>query len=268
MCGRASTTTPLEQIAALVGARGPLPPWRPRYNQPPGEPVANVLEANGVRRIEAFMWGIRGRDPKRPYINIRGESVPRSRAFASRRSLVFVDGFYEWDKRKQPYYVRERDHKLLALAAVYDESPERRRFAIITTAPNRTIAQVHNRMPAILPAEAWTAWLDPQYPDYDELRGLLQPFPHQPLVIYPVSKLANSPKNDRPALLDPVGDMPRVVELKQKVRKLLAPQNEVTAIGIAQALRINEEEAHEVLRALAPEIDRRGARYFLTKWRR
>lgn len=71
---------PLEQIAALVNARGPFPPWVPRYNQPPGEPVANVIEANGVRRIEAFHWGIRGRDPKRPYVNVRGESVPKSRA--------------------------------------------------------------------------------------------------------------------------------------------------------------------------------------------
>lgn len=205
MCGRASTTTPLEQIAALAGARGPLPPWRPRYNQPPGEPVPNVIELDGVRRIDAFVWGIRGRDPKRPYVNVRGDSVLKSRAFANRRSLVFVDGFYEWDKNKQPYYIRRRDNAPFALAAVYDESPERSRFAIITTPPNRAIARVHGRMPAILPETAWKTWLDPQYQDYDELRALLRPFPDRPLTMYPVSKLVNRPTNDRPELLEPVG---------------------------------------------------------------
>lgn len=206
MCGRFTTTTPIEEIAALVGACGPLPPWRPRYNQSPGEPVANVVEANGVRRIEAFVWGIRGRDPARPYINVRAESVPGARAFATRRSLVFVDGFYEWDRNKQPYYVRLRDNRPFALAALYDESPDRRRFAIITTAPNRTIAQVHHRMPAILLHKAaWKAWLDPRYPDYEELRALLQPFPDSSLALYPVSKLVNSPKNDRPELIEPAG---------------------------------------------------------------
>lgn len=206
MCGRASTTTPLEQIAALVGARGPLPPWRPRYNQPPGEPVANVVETGGVRRIDAFVWGIQGRDPKRPFINVRAESIARSRAFACRRSLIFVDGFYEWDRHKQPYYVRLRDNAPFALAAVYDDSPERSRFAIITTTPNRTIARVHNRMPAVLPADAWNAWLDPEYPDSGELRGWLRPFPEQSLSMYPVSKLVNRPANDRPELLERIGD--------------------------------------------------------------
>lgn len=123
------------------------PPRRPRWNQPPGEPVANVVQLSGVRRIEPYIWGIRGRDPKRPYINVRAESVPKSRAFESRRSLVFVDGFYEWDKKKNPYYIRRRDQAPFALGAVYDESPDRRRFAIITTVPNQTAGRVHHRMP-------------------------------------------------------------------------------------------------------------------------
>ncbi|MFL6654078.1 MAG: SOS response-associated peptidase [Sulfurifustis sp.] len=268
MCGRASTTTPPEQIAALVGARGPFPPWRARYNQPPGEPVANVVESNGVRSIEAFVWGIPGKDPKRPYVNIRGEGVAKSRSFRHRRSLVFVDGFYEWDRHKQPYYVRRHDRRPFALGAVYDESMKRRRFAIITTAPNRTIGQVHNRMPAILPETAWKAWLDPLYPDYDELTALLQPYPDSPLEIYPVSRAVNSPKNDRPELLDPVGEMPRVAQLAARIRTLLDGQREMTAMDIARELRVGEADVLEALNAMESEIDRRGAMFYLTKWKR
>lgn len=208
MCGRASTTTPPEQIAALVGARGPFPPWRPRWNQPPGEAVANVVESNGVRRLESLVWGIAGRDPKRPYVNIRSEGAAKWRSFRHHRSLVFVDGFYEWDRHKQPYYVRRHDQQPLALGAMYDESAERRHFAILTTAPNHTVGAVHNRMPVILPESAWRAWLDPLYPDYDELRALLQPYSDTALAIYPVSRAVNSPKNDRPELLEPIGEMP------------------------------------------------------------
>ncbi len=58
MCDRVATLTLLEQIAAVVGALGPIPPFRPRYNQPPGEPIANVLVYGGRRRIEPLFWGV------------------------------------------------------------------------------------------------------------------------------------------------------------------------------------------------------------------
>lgn len=265
VCGRASTTTPLEQIAAIVGARGPFPPWRPRYNQPPGEPVANVVEANGVRRIEPYVWGIRGRDPKRPYVNVRAESVPKSKAFASRRSLVFVDGFFEWDKQKRPYYIRRRDRAPFALGAVYDESPERRRFAIITTSPNKTVGQVHNRMPAIIPPEAWPAWLDPQYPDDKELRSIMRPSSDDPLLIYPVSKLVNSPRNDRPELIQPDPEA-RAAELEEKIFQHFE-RREFTTSDVARELQISDDEAEATLQNMRG-LDHRLAKWWFTKWKR
>lgn len=268
MCGRVSITTPLEQIAHLVRARGPLPAWRARYNYPPGESIANVIESNGIRRIENYVWGLLASDKRHAYVNVKAETLPNRRAFADRRSLVFVEGFYEWDKAKNPYYVRARDHTPMALAAIYDRSPEQVRCAVITTKPNEAIAEVHHRMPVIVPHEAWKAWLDTRYPDYEELQAMVRPLPSNLLEIYPVSKMVNSPKNDGPELLCPIADMPHVEALKQKVRCLLEPQNEMTAIGMAQALDISEEKAHQVLQALGREVDQRGGRYFLTRWKR
>jgi putative SOS response-associated peptidase YedK len=75
---------------------------------------------------------------------------------------------------------------------------------IITTDPNDLMAQIHNRMPVILPRDAYEQWLDPAERSPDQLQGLLQPYPVELMTAYPVSKLVNSPKNDSPALIEPV----------------------------------------------------------------
>jgi putative SOS response-associated peptidase YedK len=50
-----------------------------------------------------------------------------------------------------------------------------RSFTIITTTPNELCAHVHNRMPVILPSEAWAVWLDEEPVEDATLKGLLSP---------------------------------------------------------------------------------------------
>ena len=45
-----------------------------------------------------------------------------------------------------------------------------RSSTIITTTPNETMAQIHDRMPVILPPSAWDEWLDPDNDDLDDPR--------------------------------------------------------------------------------------------------
>ena len=52
-----------------------------------------------------------------------------------------------------------------------------RSTTIITTTPNETMAQIHDRMPVILPPSAWDAWLDPDNDDLETLGKLLVPAP-------------------------------------------------------------------------------------------
>lgn len=263
MCGRASTTTPLEQIGFLVGAQPPYPAWRPRYNQPPGEPIANVIESNGERRIESFVWGIKGRDPKRPFINVRAESVIRSRAFAAgRRALFFVDGFYEWDKQKQPYYFTQQAGGPIALATVYDESPDQARCAVITTTANELAAKIHNRLPLIVTRESWDAWLDPAC-DASRLTPVLKPISSSFLKFYPVAKLVNSPRNDRPELIQELGASERFANLAQQVRERFE-RSEFTTGDVARELGIDDDEAERLLLNM-PGLDRRLAKWWFRK---
>jgi putative SOS response-associated peptidase YedK len=74
---------------------------------------------------------------------------------------------------------------------------------IITTEPNELMAQIHNRMPVILPHTAYEQWLDPAERTPDQLDDLLQPFPAGLMTAYPVSKLVNSPANDSRELIEP-----------------------------------------------------------------
>src|SRR5215207_6817236 len=64
------------------------------------------------------------------------------------------------------------------------------------------VGRIHDRMPAILRPEDYSRWLalDPDGPN------LLQPFPSEPLIIWPISTRVNSPKNDGADLLEPLAD--------------------------------------------------------------
>jgi putative SOS response-associated peptidase YedK len=77
-----------------------------------------------------------------------------------------------------------------------------RTFCIITTAANELVGRIHDRMPAILRPEDYSRWLalDPDGPN------LLQPFPSEPMIIWPISTRVNSPKNDDADLLEPLAD--------------------------------------------------------------
>jgi putative SOS response-associated peptidase YedK len=78
---------------------------------------------------------------------------------------------------------------------------------ILTTTPNALLADVHDRMPVILPLEHYDLWLDPGFKSTDDLRELLRPYEPSLMKRYPVSTRVNLVKNDDPDC---------AVELKQE----------------------------------------------------
>ncbi len=70
---------------------------------------------------------------------------------------------------------------------------------ILTTKPNSLIANIHDRMPAILRPEDYDLWLDPGEAAPGHVTNLLQPFDAGFMKKYPVSTRVNSPENDDPA---------------------------------------------------------------------
>jgi len=70
--------------------------------------------------------------------------------------------------------------------------------SILTTAPNSLLADVHDRMPAILSPEHYDLWLDPGFRHVEPLKEMLGPFDATLMKRYPVSRRVNFVKNDDP----------------------------------------------------------------------
>jgi putative SOS response-associated peptidase YedK len=183
----------------------------PRYNVCPGEKVAAIVERDGERRLGGILWGL----GRRGQINVRSESLmarPTHReALRRRRCLVIADGFYEWRKQgaaKIPYFLRLSSHRPFGLAAIWEEAAA----AILTCPANPQVAEIHDRMPVIFPAEACSAWLDCSIDDPAHLAPLLHPLPAKELEVYRVSTLVNSARNDSPECIRRVDGGFRLVE--------------------------------------------------------
>jgi putative SOS response-associated peptidase YedK len=219
MCGRYTLKTPVEKLAEEFGFGASPVELPPNYNVAPTQQVAAVLEEGGERRLEVLRWGLIPSWADDPgigsrMINARSETAPEKpsfrRAFRERRCLILADGFYEWRRTngaKQPYYIRMKEGRPFAFAGLWESwkdgsGPEIRSCTILTTGPNDMLAEIHDRMPVILPAGAYDVWLDPEA-GRDELYGLLAPYPEDEMEAYPVSRFVNSPQNNDPRCIEP-----------------------------------------------------------------
>jgi putative SOS response-associated peptidase YedK len=222
VCGRYALYTETEQWPE-AGIGWPLEDgfqWQPSYNVAPGTSAPVVV--NLERPVVAtHVWGLVpywAKDAKmgNRLINARAETVAEKPAFRAairrRRCLVLADGFYEWrrqGRQKTPHFIRRRSRGLLTLAGLWEswKKPDGgllRSFTIITTRPNRLLEPIHDRMPAIVIADAHRLWLHPEPRDPASLAELLVPFPEDELEAYEVSKLVNSPANDSSKCIAPV----------------------------------------------------------------
>jgi putative SOS response-associated peptidase YedK len=76
-----------------------------------------------------------------------------------------------------------------------------RTCTIITGEPNELVAQIHPRMPVIIPERHHAAWIGET--NNGNLKALLIPYPADQMRMWEISPRVNSPKNDDPLLLEP-----------------------------------------------------------------
>jgi len=73
----------------------------------------------------------------------------------------------------------------------------------MSNAPQHPGAEVHDRMPVILPPEAWPAWLSEEPTEPAQLKAMLAPYPADRMTCWPVSARRQRRNND-PTLIDPI----------------------------------------------------------------
>jgi putative SOS response-associated peptidase YedK len=230
MCGRFAQERPASELAEIFAAEPLADEIGPRYNVAPTDEALVVVQREARRAITAYRWGLVphwATDLKSGsrMFNARAETITTSPAFRAafqrRRCLVPVDAFYEWrriGKERQPYAIGRRDDEPLVLAGLWAgwrdpaSDPEaplvRRTFTIVTTTPNTVMADLHDRMPVVLPRSAWDVWLDPEPADLGQLLALLQPTDEVPMRTWPVERLVNDVRRDGPELLVPLAADP------------------------------------------------------------
>lgn len=219
MCGRFTNHMSWQEIVALYDIHNTefRPNLNPCYNIAPTQMVPIVRDDDGDRHLSIMRWGWEKPWAKQTIINATAEKVPTSRvfkkAFNERRCLVLADGFYEWkteDGVKQPYRIVVDEGEPFAMAGIWEiwtadkdgkdfaEGDELETFTIITTTPNPTVKQLHNRMPLILSPDLWSGWLDCSAGE-----EALQPYGGE-ISVYRVSRDVNNVRNDKPALIEAV----------------------------------------------------------------
>jgi len=214
MCGRFTLCVTLDELIVHYHLDDTTSfDYSPRFNISPSQMVSAVIHDGKRNRIGRLKWGLVpswAKDEKTSISNARSETLLAKPAFnvpfMRKRCLVPADGFYEWKKTtsgKQPMRIMLKSQKVFSLAGLYDTwiSPEGRKVSsctIITTSPNSLIADIHDRMPAILRPEDEACWLNRDILDPKLLLGLLQPFPTGEMKAYPVSRLVGNAKNDVP----------------------------------------------------------------------
>jgi len=213
MCGRLTLTTAPEVVAAVFDVE--VPRFTPRYNIAPTQPLA-VVRTRGeppVRVYTEMRWGLipswaKDRAIGNRMINARAETLEEKpayrQAFRLRRCLVVADGFYEWqrtDQGKRPYLIAAPDGAPFAIAGLWEiwrdtDGQALVTCAVITTAANRMMAPLHDRMPVVLPKAAYGTWLDPDMNDSRVLSELLTPCAEDALTLRAVSSYVNDPKHE------------------------------------------------------------------------
>lgn len=230
MCGRFTSLTPPEELAAMFVAELSTPgdEFRANYNVAPSTQILVVARGgDGGRRIGRMTWGLVPSWTKERrgsgHINARAETVAEKPSFRSsfrtKRCLIPMDGYYEWRTvptegtsltgPKRAVYVTRTDGRPMAVAGLWatwkvPESDEiLRTCCVITTAANASLARVHDRMPAVVEPEEWPDWLgESSDADVDErVLDVLVPAAEDVLTMIDVGSEVNSVRNNGPHLI-------------------------------------------------------------------
>jgi len=214
-------SNPVTRLPATLASDGR------NYNVAPSQytrVVRVVRAAQGARESLEMRWGLvpswtRGEAPKFSTINATIEKLETAATWRGpwrrgQRCIMPCVGFYEWqvnaDGSKTPYFIEPAEpNSTFAFAALWDESVNATgeailSCAVITLPANALMAKIHNvkqRMPAILDKVDFDSWLTAP-PAQAKL--MLKQYPSELMHAYAVSTRVNSPKNNGPALIQPL----------------------------------------------------------------
>ncbi len=234
MCGRFVLDAAPGEVADYMNL-SELEDFPARFNIAPTQPILVVVEGGQSepgsnlpnRQALLVRWGFLPgwvKDPKEfpLLINARAETAIGKASFRAamrhRRILIPVTGFYEWRRpskeeggKSQAYFIKPKRGGVIAFAGLMEtwssaDGSEVDTGAILTTAANRTIGQIHDRMPVVVSPEDFTRWLDCKTQEPRDVADLMRAADEDLFEMIPVSDKVNKVSNTGADLLEPVAE--------------------------------------------------------------
>jgi putative SOS response-associated peptidase YedK len=209
MCGRFTRNYTWAQIHAMYSLTSPASNLQPRFNICPTDTIDAVVDHQLVSMrwglIPAW-WGKPLKEFKLATFNARTETVAQKpifrSAFKNSRCLIPASGYYEWQttpEGKQPFYFTRRDDQVMTIAGLWSGWVENtsgetvKSCTMLITAPNKFVADVHDRMPVILEPKNFERW---EHGNTKDAAALMKPAAEDVLQMWQVSKRVNSSRAD------------------------------------------------------------------------
>ncbi|MEM7522499.1 MAG: SOS response-associated peptidase [Pseudomonadota bacterium] len=200
----------------------------PQYNICPTQQIAVIRAGAEGRTLSALRWGFLPSWYKAPnggplLINARSETLATKRAFArsarERRCLIPATGFYEWrtvegpagKPVKQPFWLSpapdpSNNRPVVAFGGIWrtwtgPDGATLTTCAIVTTASNEVLKDIHHRLPLAIAPDDWGLWLG------EEGRGaalLMKPAEDAFWAFHEVAPEVNKSRADGPELMTPL----------------------------------------------------------------
>lgn len=225
MCGRFAVTSAPDRLRALFGYVE-QPNFPPRYNIPPGQPIAIVRAerklGNVNRHFMLVRWGfvpsfVKDFSAFRPFVNARSEDLDRPSlraAFRRRRCLVMVDGFYLWQKSgsaSRPFLVRRQDGSPFGMAGLFEtwlgaDGSEIDTACIVTRPAEPSLSAIAPRLPLVIDPPAFHEWLDPDELAVGKALALTQTQSQGQFECVPLGAAVNKAANDHESVQLSVGE--------------------------------------------------------------
>lgn len=188
--------------------------FKPQYNASPGN-FHPVISNENDEILQYYRWGLipyfsKDGSYANNLINARIESIDNKKSFCtifnSKRCIIPVTGFYEWDFQKQPHLICFSDFKIFSIAGLWDEWKSQsgeivKTFTIITMPSKGIVSNIHSRMPVLINRDDERNWLSCNLSKEDMIENVKS----DGLTAFQVSTEINSTKNDYPELIQKVG---------------------------------------------------------------
>ncbi|MBF2053074.1 MAG: SOS response-associated peptidase [Candidatus Sericytochromatia bacterium] len=225
MCGRFVCISDLKTLQRWFDVDVVKAEPEASYNVAPTQWISAVVQnMRGTRGLVRLRWGLippwaKDRSGAARMINARLETAAEKPSFAEalrqRRCLIPANGFYEWPVHQQaqtrePVYIQQQGADIFAFAGLYsfwrdpDSGEQLATCSILTTAANRTLADLHHRMPVILKPRQYAAWLDKHQQNPTELQALCQGLESDETTWHKVSESVNKVSYNQQEAIQPV----------------------------------------------------------------